>query len=69
VKTVLTEIGPVPLDVPRDRKGESGPLIVAEARPQGRGFGEAIVSLYARGLTTGEIRGHLGEIYAPASRT
>jgi hypothetical protein len=28
VKTVLTEIGPVPLDVPRDRKGESGPLIV-----------------------------------------
>ena len=62
-KTVLTEIGPVPLDVPRDRKGEFEPLIVPKHARRVEGFNEAIVSLYARGLTTGEIRGHLGEIY------
>ena len=60
---MLTEIGPVPLDVPRDRKGEFEPLIVPKHARRVEGFNEAIVSLYARGLTTGEIRGHLGEIY------
>jgi len=71
-KTVLTEVGPIPLDVPRDRSGKSGPLIVPKHARRVAGFNEAIVSLYAKGLTTGEIRAHLGEIYEdhldPASR-
>src|SRR5262249_53298644 len=62
-KTVLTEIGPVPLQVPRDRNGEFEPQIVPKHARRVEGFNEAIVSLYARGLTTGEIRGHLAQIY------
>jgi putative transposase len=62
-KTVLTEVGPVPLEVPRDRAGKSGPQIVPKHARRVAGFNESIVSLYAKGLTTGELRAHLGEIY------
>jgi putative transposase len=62
-KTVLTEVGSIPLDVPRDRNGEFDPQIVPKHARRVEGFNEAIVSLYAKGLTTGEIRSHLGEIY------
>ena len=62
-KTVLTEIGRVPLEVPRDRNGKFEPLIVPKHARRVAGFNEAIVSLYAKGLTTGEIRAHLEEIY------
>jgi putative transposase len=62
-KTVLTEVGSVPLQVPRDRAGEFEPKIVPKHARRIAGFDEAIVSLYAKGLTTGEIRAHLAEIY------
>ncbi|MEV0409200.1 IS256 family transposase [Actinoallomurus sp. NPDC050550] len=62
-KTVLTEVGAVPLQVPRDRAGEFEPKIVPKHARRIEGFDEAIVSLYAKGLTTGEIRAHLAEIY------
>jgi putative transposase len=62
-KTVLTEVGPIPLEVPRDRNGKFEPLIVPKHARRVAGFNDAIVSLYAKGLTTGEIRAHLGEIY------
>jgi transposase-like protein len=62
-KTVLTEVGPVPIQVPRDRAGEFEPKIVPKHARRIEGFDEAIVSLYAKGLTTGEIRAHLAEIY------
>ena len=62
-KTVLTEVGRVPLEVPRDRNGKFEPLIVPKHARRVAGFNEAIVSLYAKGLTTGEIRAHLEEIY------
>jgi transposase-like protein len=62
-KTVLTEVGAVPLQVPRDRAGKFDPQIVPKHARRVEGFNEAIVSLYAKGLTTGEIRAHLGEIY------
>ena len=62
-KTVLTEVGPIPLEVPRDRNGKFEPQIVPKHARRVEGFNEAIVSLYARGLTTGDIRAHLGEIY------
>ena len=62
-KTVLTEVGPIPLEVPRDRSGKFDPQIVPKHARRVAGFNEAIVSLYAKGLTTGDIRAHLGEIY------
>lgn len=63
-KTVHTEVGPVPLEVPRDRAGSFEPQIVPKHSRRVEGFDEAIVSLYAKGLTTGEIQAHLAEIYS-----
>jgi len=62
-KTVRTEIGEVALDVPRDRAGTFAPQIVPKHARRVEGFDEAIISLYAKGLTTGEIQAHLSEIY------
>ena len=62
-KTVNTDVGPVLIDVPRDRAGEFEPLIVPKHARRLDGFNEAIISLYAKGLTTGEIQAHLLEIY------
>jgi putative transposase len=62
-KTVLTEVGPIGIDVPRDRAGMFEPQIVPKHARRIEGFDEAIISLYAKGLTTGEIRAHLAEIY------
>jgi putative transposase len=62
-KMVLTEAGAIGLEVPRDRAGKFELQIVPRHARRVEGFNEAIVSLYAKGLTTGEIRAHLGEIY------
>lgn len=66
-KMVLTEVGPIPLEVPRDRNGKFEPQIEPQIVPKHarrvEGFNEAIVSLYAKGLITVDIRAHLGEIY------
>lgn len=62
-KTVRTEVGPVELAVPRDRNGSFEPRIVPKHARRVAGFDEAIISLYAKGLTTGEIAAHLGEVY------
>jgi transposase-like protein len=62
-KTVNTDIGPVTIDVPRDREGEFDPVIVPKHARRLDGFNESIISLYAKGLTTGEISAHLFEIY------
>jgi putative transposase len=53
----------VTLDGPRDREGTFSPVIVPKHSRRLDGFDEAIVSLYAKGLTTGEIQSHLDEIY------
>ena len=50
------------LAVPRDRNGEFEPQIVPKHARRVQGFDEAIISLYAKGLTTGEIAAHLAEI-------
>lgn len=63
-KTVHTEVGPVRLDIPRDRAGSFAPQIVPKHARRVEGFDEAIISLYAKGLTTGEIQAHLAEIYS-----
>jgi putative transposase len=62
-KTVLTEIGPVELEVPRDRAGTFEPIIVPKRRRRLNGVDALVCSLSAKGLTHGEISAHLAEIY------
>ncbi len=62
-KTVLTEIGPVTLDIPRDRAGSFEPVIVPKRRRRLNGVDALVCSLSAKGLTHGEISAHLGEVY------
>jgi putative transposase len=62
-KTVLTDIGAVDLAVPRDRTGSFEPQIVCKGQTRLKGFNERIIALYARGMTTRDIRAHLREIY------
>ena len=63
-KTVLTGgTGQVGIEVPRDRDGTFTPQIVKKRQRRLGGAGEIILSLYAKGLTTGEISAHFAEIY------
>jgi putative transposase len=62
-KTVLTDIGSVDLAVPRDRNGSFEPQIVRKGQTRLDGFNDRIIALYARGMTTRDIRAHLREIY------
>jgi len=62
-KTVLTEIGPVQIDVPRDREGTFEPAIVRKRQRRLDGIDEIVLSLTARGLTTGDIAAHFAEVY------
>ena len=63
-KTVLTEAtGQVEIDVPRDRDGTFEPQIVRKRQRRLTGVDEIVLSLYAKGLTTGEISAHFTEIY------
>jgi putative transposase len=63
-KTVLTEnSGNVEIDVPRDRASTFEPQIVKKRQRRLNGVDEIVLSLYAKGLTTGEISAHFAEIY------
>ena len=63
-KTVLTEAtGQVGIEVPRDRDGTFEPQIVRKRQRRLSGVDEMVLSLYAKGLTTGEISAHFAEIY------
>jgi putative transposase len=63
-KTVLTEAaGPVEIEVPRDRAGTFEPQIVKKRQRRLEGVDQVVLSLYAKGLTTGEISAHFAEIY------
>jgi transposase-like protein len=62
-KTLLTEAGAVDLHVPRDRRGSFEPKIVRKGQTRLDGFNDRIIALYARGMTTRDIRAHLREIY------
>lgn len=63
-KTVLTDEGPVALDVPRDRDGTFAPVLVPKHARRLPGFDDKVLALYARGLSTREIQHYLHEIYA-----
>ncbi|MBF6309114.1 transposase, partial [Nocardia farcinica] len=62
-KTVLTEIGPVEIDVPRDTESSFEPKIVRKRQRRLTGIDEIVLSLSAKGLTTGEISAHFQDIY------
>ena len=63
-KTVLTDnTGSVEIDVPRDRAGTFEPQIVKKRQRRLGEVDEIVLSLYAKGLTTGEISAHFAEIY------
>jgi transposase-like protein len=62
-KTVLTEVGPVQIAVPRDRDGTFEPQIVKKRQRRLSGVEDMVISLSAKGLTTGEIAAHLAEVY------
>src|SRR4029450_12046569 len=62
-KTVLTDTGRMELEVPRDRLATFDPQLIAKYQRRFPGFDEKIVSMYARGMSTREIQGHLRELY------
>jgi putative transposase len=62
-KTILTGQGEVPLDVPRDRNADFDPQIIPKRKRRFPEFDDKVISLYARGMTTREIQGHLKELY------
>ncbi|MCA1224380.1 IS256 family transposase, partial [Streptomyces sp. 8L] len=66
-KTVLTDIGPVEIDVPRDREGLFEPAIVKKGQRRLTGVDEMVLSLSAKGLTHGEISAHLAEVYGASA--
>ena len=62
-KTVLTGTGRLDLQVPRDRLATFDPQLIAKYQRRFPGFDDQIVSMYARGMSTREIQGHLRELY------
>jgi putative transposase len=62
-KTVTTEVGQVELAVPSDRAGSFDPVTVPKYSRQLDGLADNVISLYAKGMTTGDIQAHLAEIY------
>ena len=62
-KTVLTEDGPLRIEVPRDRAGSFEPLLIAKHERRFSGFDDKILAMYARGMTMREIQGFLREQY------
>jgi putative transposase len=62
-KTLQGDFGAVDLETPRDRNGEFSPRIIEKNQTRWTGFDDRILSMYARGMTTREIQGHLEEMY------
>ena len=63
VKTVIGERGELEITVPRDRTGEFEPKLLPKRQRRLPGFDDKVIALYARGMTTREIQGHLEELY------
>src|SRR4029450_1060662 len=62
-KTVLTDTGKIELEVPRDRQSSFDPQLIAKYQRRFPGFDDKVISMYARGMSTREIVGHLRELY------
>jgi transposase-like protein len=63
-KTVITERGPVRVDLPRDREGSFEPILIPKHERRFTGFDERIIAMYARGMSVREIQAFLAESYA-----
>jgi putative transposase len=62
-KTVLTPEGALELSIPRDRHGRFDPALIGKYRRRFPGFDDKIIALYARGMSTRDIQGHVRELY------
>ncbi|AMG43769.2 IS256 family transposase [Achromobacter xylosoxidans] len=62
-KTVLTEHGPVRVELPRDRDGSFAPILIPKHERRFTGFDDRIVAMYARGMSVREIQAFLAESY------
>jgi putative transposase len=62
-KTLRGDFGEIELETPRDRNGEFSPQLIPKNQTRWTGFDDKILSMYARGMTTREIQGHLEEMY------
>ena len=62
-KTLKGDFGEIELETPRDRKGEFTPQIIQKNQTRWTGFDEKILSMYARGMSTRDIQGHVREMY------
>jgi putative transposase len=62
-KTLITESGPLELQLPRDRDGTFEPQLVKKHQRRVEGFDDKVISLCARGMTVRDIQGHLQELY------
>ncbi|RWO00854.1 MAG: IS256 family transposase, partial [Mesorhizobium sp.] len=62
-KAVLTGTSKMTLTIPRDRAGTFDPKLIANYQRRFPDFDDKIISMYARGMTVREIRGHLEELY------
>jgi putative transposase len=62
-KTVRTDVGEVRITVPRDRAATFAPAVVPKHARRLTGFDDAVVSVYAKGMTTGDIANHLADVY------
>ena len=63
-KTVLTDSGPLAIEVPRDRMGTFEPQLIGKHERRFTGFDDKIIAMYARGMTVREIQGYLAQMYA-----
>jgi putative transposase len=62
-KTVITDTGQIELEVPRDRQARFDPQLIAKYQRRFPGFDDKIISMYARGMSTRQIVGHLRDLY------
>jgi len=62
-KTLQSDSGPIPIEVPRDRDSSFEPKLVKKRQRRLEGFDDKVLSLYARGLSTRDIQGQLEELY------
>ena len=62
-KTVQSEFGNLELNIPRDRHGEHGPLIVKKGQRDISSLSDRIISMYGKGMSTRDIRDHMQDIY------
>ena len=62
-KTVLTDDGPLRIEIPRDRKGSFEPQLIGKHERRFTGFDDKIIAMYARGMTVREVQAFLREMY------